>query len=260
MPSSRLGSPTSASSPNRFKSEEGAIATQLKLSDDEYHSSDKLGTNFAGSLFLHGLIAAIIFGWAFIFHTRGTDWGENASNAGAIQATMVSSLPLPPTQRTLDTGVLTSEAPSPAPVVTKEKTEPPPAPKRSPSPSRLPKNRPRHHQNISSPSHLPPRKPSPGRPLASASRNPHWNSKTALPVSPSPTVPSALDLPTTSTSSTAKWRRIGTPQRLIPEPLSARARRSSSISTAKVSHRTLASKPPAAHPRSISLQCAPSSV
>jgi periplasmic protein TonB len=41
---------------------------------------------------------------------------------------MVSSIPLPPTQRTLDTGVLTSEAPSPAPVTAKEKTEPPPSP------------------------------------------------------------------------------------------------------------------------------------
>jgi len=41
---------------------------------------------------------------------------------------MVSALPLPPKQRTLDTGVLTSEQPSPAPVVAKEKTEPPPKP------------------------------------------------------------------------------------------------------------------------------------
>jgi len=41
---------------------------------------------------------------------------------------MVSALPLPPKQRTLDTGVLTSEQPSPAPVVDKEKTEPPPKP------------------------------------------------------------------------------------------------------------------------------------
>jgi protein TonB len=41
---------------------------------------------------------------------------------------MVSSLPLPPRQRTLDTGVLTSEKPSPAPVQEKEKTEPPPSP------------------------------------------------------------------------------------------------------------------------------------
>jgi protein TonB len=77
---------------------------------------------------LHGLIAAIIVGSAFIFRSRGPHWGEDASNVGAIQATMVSSIPLPPTQRTLDTGVLTSEAPSPAPVVTKEKTEPPPSP------------------------------------------------------------------------------------------------------------------------------------
>jgi periplasmic protein TonB len=77
---------------------------------------------------LHGLVAAVIVGWAFFFHTQGIHWGESASNTGAIQATMVSALPLPPTQRTLDTGVLTSEAPSPAPVVTKERTEPPPTP------------------------------------------------------------------------------------------------------------------------------------
>jgi protein TonB len=63
-----------------------------------------------------------------LFHHRTSNWGENTSNAGAIQATMVSSIPLPPTQRTLDTGVLTSEAPSPAPVTAKEKTEPPPSP------------------------------------------------------------------------------------------------------------------------------------
>jgi protein TonB len=77
---------------------------------------------------LHGLIAAAIVASALLLHHRGSNWGENASNPGAIQATMVSSIPLPPTQRTLDTGVLTSEAPSPAPVTAKEKTEPPPSP------------------------------------------------------------------------------------------------------------------------------------
>jgi protein TonB len=77
---------------------------------------------------LHGLVAAALVGSALLFHHQSSNWGENASNAGAIQATMVSSIPLPPTQRTLDTGVLTSEAPSPAPVVTKERTEPPPSP------------------------------------------------------------------------------------------------------------------------------------
>jgi len=52
---------------------------------------------------------------------------------------MVSSIPLPPTQRTLDTGVLTSEAPSPAPIVTKERTEPPPAPNEVAIPEKITK-------------------------------------------------------------------------------------------------------------------------
>jgi protein TonB len=86
---------------------------------------------------LHGTVAALILGWAFFFHGRTVNWGENASNAGAIQATMVSSIPLPPTQRTLDTGVLTSEAPSPAPVTAKEKTEPPPSPKEIAIPEKI---------------------------------------------------------------------------------------------------------------------------
>jgi protein TonB len=86
---------------------------------------------------LHGTVAALIVGWAFFFHGRTVNWGENASNAGAIQATMVSSIPLPPTQRTLDTGVLTSEAPSPAPVTAKEKTEPPPSPKEIAIPEKI---------------------------------------------------------------------------------------------------------------------------
>ncbi len=102
MPSSRLGSPTSASSHGRCNSEEVAIATRLT-----YSNGDNLGSNFAGSLVLHGLVAAFIFGWAFFFHTRSNNWGENASNAGAIEATMVSSLPLPPKQQELDEGVLT---------------------------------------------------------------------------------------------------------------------------------------------------------
>jgi periplasmic protein TonB len=77
---------------------------------------------------LHCLVAGALVGSAFFFHHRGSNWGENASNAGAIQATMVSSIPLPPTQRTLDTGVLTSEAPSPAPVTAKEQAEAAPTP------------------------------------------------------------------------------------------------------------------------------------
>jgi protein TonB len=138
MRSNRPASPTSASSPSRSKSE-GAIAANLQLGPEDYLGSDRLGVNFAGSLVLHGLVAAAIVGGAVFFHHRGITWGESASNVGAIQATMVSSIPLPPTQRTLDTGVLTSEAPSPAPVVTKEKTEPPPSPKEIAIPEKVTK-------------------------------------------------------------------------------------------------------------------------
>ena len=129
MPSSRPASPTSASSPSRYRSEERSIATHVKFSREAPFTGDNFGGNFARALVLHGTVFAIILGWAYIFRTHGLNWGENASTAGAIQATMVASLPLPPTQRTLDTGVLTSEAPSAAPVITKEKTAPPPDPK-----------------------------------------------------------------------------------------------------------------------------------
>jgi len=79
-------------------------------------------------------VAAVIFGSAFIFHSRNSRWGEQASNAGAIQATMVASIPLPPRQRQLDTGVLTSETPSPAPLIAKEQTAPLPTPNEVPIP------------------------------------------------------------------------------------------------------------------------------
>jgi protein TonB len=138
MQSSRPASPISASSPSRSKSEDAAIATQLQYSRDT-STSDKLGGNLVGSLALHALVAALIFGSAYIFHSRHSSWGEQAANAGAIQATMVSSLPLPPRQRALDTGVLTSEAPSPAPLIAKEQTVPPPTLKEIPIPTKAAK-------------------------------------------------------------------------------------------------------------------------
>lgn len=90
-------------------------------------AGENLRGNFVGSLVLHAALAAAIAGAALVSN-RGHSWGENAATAGAIQATMVSSLPLPPRQRESDAGVLTSESPSPAPVTAKEKTEPPPKP------------------------------------------------------------------------------------------------------------------------------------
>lgn len=90
---------------------------------------ENLGGNFAGSIVLHLAVFGAIIGWTFVKGLHSNPWGQNSMEAGAIQATMVSALPLPPRQRTLDTGVLTSEKPSPAPVQTKEQTQPPPSPK-----------------------------------------------------------------------------------------------------------------------------------
>ena len=64
-----------------------------------------------------GLIAAGVIS----AHTH-THWGDKDPVAGAIQASVVSALPLPPKQHTLDKAVLTSDKPSIAP------TPPPPAP------------------------------------------------------------------------------------------------------------------------------------
>jgi protein TonB len=115
--------------------EDPAIATQLQYSRDT-RTGDNIGSNIVGSLVLHALAVAAILGWAFIFRSHTPPWGEQASNAGAIQATMVASLPLPPKQRQLDTGVLTSETPSPAPLIAKEKTVPPPDLKEVPIPTK----------------------------------------------------------------------------------------------------------------------------
>lgn len=111
------------------------MAADLRWIHDEHPAGDNLRGNFFGSLVLHAVVAGLIVGFT-LFHDRGHSWGEDAATAGAIQATMVSSLPLPPKQRELDIGVLTSESPSPAPVATKQETAPPPKPDEVPIPEK----------------------------------------------------------------------------------------------------------------------------
>jgi protein TonB len=78
-------------------------------------TGDPLGGGFAGSFVLHAALAALLMGWAYLTHS-GTNWGDASSTAGAIQATMVSEVPLPPKQLTDHENVLATETPSPAPV------------------------------------------------------------------------------------------------------------------------------------------------
>lgn len=75
---------------------------------------DQIGGGFAGSFLLHGAMVALLFSYAWFSHS-GKNWGNSNSTAGAVQATMVTSIPLPPKQPMDQNNVLATEAPSPAP-------------------------------------------------------------------------------------------------------------------------------------------------
>ena len=84
--------------------------------------------NFAAALLLHALVIGGVFGSAFIFHKTGGKWGDKADVAGAVPATMVNSIPLPPRVEPKTDSVLASETPSPVPPPPAPKAEPPPKP------------------------------------------------------------------------------------------------------------------------------------
>jgi protein TonB len=82
--------------------------------------NDPFGGGLAGSFVLHATIAALLVSWAWITHS-GENWGDVHATPGAIQATMVSDIPLPPKPNVDQNSVLATDNPSPAPA--------PPAPK-----------------------------------------------------------------------------------------------------------------------------------
>jgi protein TonB len=90
---------------------------------------DRLGRGATFAIALHLAAVGIIAGWAFISHVHGPHWGESVQQSGAIQANMVSAIPLPPKAPSVDKSVLASEdvtkVPAPQPKVT---TQPPPKP------------------------------------------------------------------------------------------------------------------------------------
>jgi protein TonB len=104
------------------------MASVLLKKRSKSQLEDQVGSSFAGSLLLHAAIFGSILGWTLLPSHKADIWGEHAMQAGAVQATMVDAIPLPPKQRTFDKGVLTSEAPSPAPTPATAKAEPPPKP------------------------------------------------------------------------------------------------------------------------------------
>ena len=102
---------------------------------DIVHGDDRLGSGFAGSLLLHIAIAALLLCWAWLLHA-GQNWGEPGVAAGAIQATMVADIPLPPKQPINPDNVLATEAPSPAPITSKTHTAEIPQPNAIPIPTK----------------------------------------------------------------------------------------------------------------------------
>ncbi len=99
------------------------------LHADEMRDFDRLGGGMAGAVGLHVLLAAIVIGAAYLNLGKHDRWGEHAAQVGAIQASMVSALPLPSHNKPVEKQVLASEdvndAPLPPP---KAATQPPPKP------------------------------------------------------------------------------------------------------------------------------------
>ena len=90
---------------------------------------DRFNSGLAGAIGLHIAIAAGLIALAYFnpFHTER--WGENAAQAGSIQASMVSAIPLPQKAPPVKDNVLAPEDVSPAPAPPpKQATAPPPLP------------------------------------------------------------------------------------------------------------------------------------
>ena len=77
---------------------------------------EPFGGGFAGALTLHLAAASFLVGWGYYAHS-GKEWGNAIAANGSIQASMVSSLPLPPRPTANPDSILATEAPTPAPVV-----------------------------------------------------------------------------------------------------------------------------------------------
>jgi protein TonB len=84
-------------------------------------TDDQLGGGFLGSFALHAALIVLLLCGAWIFHS-GQNWGDAGATSGAIQATMVADIPLPPKQPMDQNNVLATDAPSPAPITSSAHT------------------------------------------------------------------------------------------------------------------------------------------
>src|SRR3984885_14366182 len=131
-------------------------------SEDLLDQPEGIASPFAQSFLLHGLIIGALFGYAYVHNMlHGSEWGANAFQQGAIQATLVSTaaLPLPQDHPPTD-NVLATETPSVAPALEEQKTEPLPLPDAVPIPEKQAPVKPQPKPVPKTPpQHQPPPKP-----------------------------------------------------------------------------------------------------
>ncbi len=98
-----------------------APALSRNLPDDPFRSG------LFGAIVLHLLVAATFIGLGYLLNVSSHHYGESTSSVGAIQASMVSTLPLPQKFKPVENQVLAPQNPSPAPM-------PPPKAEAAPPP------------------------------------------------------------------------------------------------------------------------------
>ncbi len=154
--------------------------------DGVYAETGRFGDGLAGALGLHLVLAAALIAAAYLGRTTPERWGERQASVGAIQASMVSAIPLPSHAKPIEKQVLASEdenqAPAPPP---KEAAEPPPKP-----------------TDILIKAKTPPKKPAPVHTEAPPKPVPHTVPSEARPAKrplPTPLTPKAQTGETTAT-------------------------------------------------------------
>lgn len=106
-----------------------SVSTNSNRSTRSLNPFDPMRGSMAGAVGLHAALAAALVAAAYLGTSHHERWGEQAAAVGAIQASMVSAIPLPSHAKPVEKQVLASEdvneAPLPAP---KAATQPPPRP------------------------------------------------------------------------------------------------------------------------------------
>src|ERR1700684_138293 len=132
------------------------------FSHDILYHPDAIASPFFQSTLMHGLVVGLLIGYGYmhnLFH--GSEWGANAFQQGAIQATLVSTAALPlPQDHPPPDNVLPPEPRSVAPALEEQKQEPLPLPEAVPIPEKQPPPKPQAKPLPKAPpQHQPPPKP-----------------------------------------------------------------------------------------------------